>query len=140
METERVYSGVAVGSLPAGDTDLVLDPQDAADLLALNALLDQGVKASAWPTARCSSRAARARWPRLEATEHGVTFTAAPSSWTGASLDKVVVAYNGGSEVRDTLLALGFEGRAVTASTLATTLTLRRRRAAGRRHAEPGAR
>ena len=32
-------------SLPAGDTDLLLDPQDAEDLLALNALLEQGVKA-----------------------------------------------------------------------------------------------
>jgi hypothetical protein len=60
---------------------------------------------------------------QTEAAKHGVTFKAPPSSWTGASLDKVVVAYNGGSEVRDTLLALGFEGRAVTATTLATTLT-----------------
>ena len=52
-----------------------------------------------------------------------MTFKAAPSSRTGAPLDKVVVAYNGGSEVRDTLAALGFEGRAVTATTLTTTLT-----------------
>ena len=123
VETERVFSGVSVGQLPAGDTDLVLDPQDAEDLLALNALLEQGVK-----TQRLADgsvfipRSARAL-AQAQADLHGVTFKAAPSSHSGAYLDKVVVAYNGGSEVRDTLLALGFEGRAVTATTLTTTLT-----------------
>ena len=39
---ERVYAGVAAGQLPAGNPDLLLDPQDAADLLALNALLGAG--------------------------------------------------------------------------------------------------
>ncbi|MDA0160389.1 M14 family zinc carboxypeptidase [Solirubrobacter ginsenosidimutans] len=123
VDTERVYEGVAAGQVAAGEGDLVLDPQDAEDLLALNALLDQGVK-----TQRLADgsvlipRTARAL-ATAEATKHGTTFKAAPSAWTGASLDKVVVAYNGGSEVRDTLLALGFEGRAVTATTLTTTLT-----------------
>ena len=124
VETERVYEGVSVGQLPAGDTDLLLDPQDAEDLLALNALLDQGVKVAA-PGRRLGPHPAqrRARSPQAQADQHGVTFKAAPSSWSGATLDKVVVAYNGGGEVRDTLLALGFEGRAVTATTLTTTLT-----------------
>ena len=58
-----------------------------------------------------------------QASAHGVTFRAAPSAWSGATVDKVIVAYNGGSEVRDTLAALGFEGRAVTATTLTSTLT-----------------
>ena len=44
VETERVYSGVSVRSAARGDADLQLDPQDAEDLLALNALLAQGVK------------------------------------------------------------------------------------------------
>src|SRR3954451_15735433 len=123
VETERVYSGVSVGQLPAGDTDLLLDPQDAEDLLALNALLEQGVKAQRLSDGTVFiPRSARAL-VQAQADLHGVTFKAAPSSHSGASLDKVVVAYNGGSEVRDTLLALGFEGRAVTATTLTTTLT-----------------
>jgi hypothetical protein len=58
-----------------------------------------------------------------QATAHGVTFATAPSAWSGAPLDKVVVAYNGGSEVRDTLAALGFEAKAFTATTLTTVLT-----------------
>ena len=103
VETERVYEGAAVGSLPAGDGDLLLDPQDAEDLLALNALLDQGVK-----TQRLADgsvlipRSARAL-AQAQADLHGMTFKGGPSTWSGASLDKVVVAYNGGSEVRDTL-------------------------------------
>ena len=58
--------------------------------------------------------------------------------WSGAPLDKVVVAYTGGSEVRDTLAALGFEGRAVTATTLATTLTADVDVLLVGAHAEPG--
>ena len=100
-------------SCRAGNPDLLLDPQDAADLLALNALLAQGVKVyrledGSVLVPRASRDAAAA-----QASAHGVTFRAAPSAWRGATLaDKVVVAYNGGSEVRDTLAALGFEGRA----------------------------
>ena len=39
VATERISAGAAVGSVPAGNSDLLLDPQDAEDLLALNALL-----------------------------------------------------------------------------------------------------
>ena len=61
---------------------------------------------------------------QAQATERGLTLKSAPAAWSGATIaDKVVVAYNGGSEVRDTLAALGFEGRAVTATTLTTALT-----------------
>jgi hypothetical protein len=115
---------VAEGQLPAGNPDLRLDPQDAADLLAVNALLAQGVKVSrledgsVWVPRSARDQAA------AQAGAHGVTFTAAPSAWRGATLaDKVVVAYTGGSEVRDTLAALGFEGRAVSTTTLTTVLT-----------------
>ena len=111
--------------LAARHGDLLLDPQDAEDLLAINALLDQGVKRHA-AVRRLGARARqrpRAR-PRRRRRSTALTFKAAPASWSGATLDdKVVVAYNGGSEVRDTLAALGFEGRAVTATTLTTTLT-----------------
>jgi hypothetical protein len=120
---ERVFGGVAQGQLPAGDVDLLLDPQDAADLLALNALLDQGVKVHRLGDGTVvvprSARDAAA----AQAAAHGVTFRAAPSSWSGATLDKVVVAYTGGSEPRDTLAALGFESRAASSGTLTTALT-----------------
>ncbi|HEX6021319.1 MAG TPA: M14 family zinc carboxypeptidase, partial [Solirubrobacter sp.] len=120
---ERVFAGVAGGQLPPGDPDLLLDPQDAADLLALNALLVQGVKVHRLGDGSVViPRSARALAAE-QAAAHGVTFRAAPASWSGATLDKVVVAYNGGSEVRDTLAALGFEGRPVTATTLTTGLT-----------------
>jgi hypothetical protein len=123
VETERVYTGVSEGQLPSGNSDLLLDPQDAADLLALNALLERGVKTHRLADGSVLVPSSARPLAQAEASEHGVTFKAAPSYWSGASLDKVVVAYNGGVEVRDTLAALGFEGRAVTATTLATTLT-----------------
>ena len=119
----RVYEGVAEGEVPPGDTDLLLDPQDAADLLALNALLEQGVKVQRLTDGSIRiPRSARALAAE-QAEEHGVTFRAAPNSWTGATLDKVVVAYVGGSEVPDTLAALGFERRQATATTLTSVLT-----------------
>ena len=124
--TERVYSGAAASvSCPPANTDLLLDPQDAEDLLALNALLGAGREgARAWPTARCSiPRSARALAQAQADQARRDVQGARRARWSGASLDKVVVAYNGGSEVRDTLAALGFEGRAVTATTLTTTLT-----------------
>ena len=67
-------------------------------------------------------RAARAL-AQAEATKNGTTFKAPPASWSGAPVEDFVVAYTGGSEVRDVIAALGFEGRAVTATTLTTTLT-----------------
>jgi hypothetical protein len=122
VDSERVFSGSAPGALPAGNTDLLLDPQDAADLLALNELLEQGVKVHRLPNGTVLVPASARALAAAEAAEHGSTFTAPPSSWSGGELDKVVVAYNGGVEVRDTLAALGFEARPVTATTLTTTL------------------
>ena len=59
-----------------------------------------------------------------EAQTRGLTLTSAPASWSGATIaDKVVVAYAGGSEVRDVLGQLGFTTKQVTATTLATQLT-----------------
>ncbi len=123
VETERVYTGVSVGSLPAGSSDIVLDPQDAEDLLALNSLLNQGVKTQRLADGSVLIPSSARPLAQAEATARGVTFKAPPSSWSGATLDKVVVAYNGGSEVRDVLAALGFEARPVTATTLTTVLT-----------------
>ncbi len=52
VATEPVSAGAAPGALPAGNTDLLLDPQDAADLLSLNGLLEQGVKVHRLPDGR----------------------------------------------------------------------------------------
>jgi hypothetical protein len=121
VQTERVFAGEAVPVVPAGSGPVVLDPQDAEDLLAVNALLGQGVKVTrlADGSVLLPRDAASA-----QATARGLTLKSAPATYSGATLaDKVLVAYTGGSEVRDTLAALGFEGRAVTATTLTTTLT-----------------
>jgi zinc carboxypeptidase len=122
---KRVYDGVAEGDLPGGRADLLLNPQDAADLLALNALLEEDVEAYrladgsvVLPYSRRTVKLAAA-----EVREHGVTFRAAPRGWHGEELDEVDVGYLGGSEPRDTLRTLGFDARAVSAQTLATTLT-----------------
>jgi Zinc carboxypeptidase len=122
---KRVRDGVAVGDLPGGRADLLLDPQDAADLLAVNALLDQDVQAYRLGDGSVVvpySRRAR-ELAEAEVEEHGVTFQRAPHRWRGTALDEVDVGYLGGPEARDTLAALGFDARAVTESTLATTLT-----------------
>jgi Zinc carboxypeptidase len=122
---KRVDDGVAVGDLPRGRADLLLDPQDAADVLAVNALLERDVDAFRLADGSVvfpySLRARYLAWAQVR--EHGVTFRAAPRRWRGTELDEVDVAYVGGSEARDTLGALGFEARAVTEATLATTLT-----------------
>jgi hypothetical protein len=122
---KRVYDGVAEGDLPAGPVDLLLNPQDAADLLALNALLEQDVEASRLADGSVVVPHSRRAWTlaKAEVREHGVTFRAAPSGWRGTPLDEVDVGYVGGSEARDTLDALGFEADAVTGTTLATDLT-----------------
>ena len=123
VPVERVDGGTLAGALPDGDTDLRLDPQDAADLLTANALLAGGVEVTRLADGSLVvPAAARPRAAEL-AAEHGSTFTAAPDGWSGAPLDELVVGYVGGAEPRDTLLALGFEARAVTAATLAQTLT-----------------
>jgi hypothetical protein len=118
----QVYDGISVGALPPGRTDLRLDPQDAADLLAVNALPADGVAVTRLADGSVVIPASARRAAAL-AKKHGVTFTAAPPRWRGTRLDDVVVGYVGGPEPRDTLLALGFTPRAVTAATLASTLT-----------------
>ena len=123
VETERVSAGVSAGGVPALNTDLLLDPQDAQDLLALNALLAQGVKVQRLTDGSILVPASARALAVTQATERGVTFKAPPASWSGSTLDKVVVAYVGGSELRDTLDAIGFEKKVATATTLATTLT-----------------
>ncbi len=100
-----------------GRSDLLLDPQDAADLLALNALLEQDVEAYRLADGSVvvpDDRRAR-QLAKAQVREHGVTFEPAPRRWRGTELDEVDVGYVGGSEARDTLAALGFDARAVTA-------------------------
>jgi hypothetical protein len=121
VQTERVFAGASVPVVPAGAGPVVLDPQDPEDVLAINALLADGVKVTRLADGSVLAPRAQAT---AQANARGLTLKAAPASYSGATIaDKVVVAYNGGSEVRDTLLALGFEGKAVTATTLTTTLT-----------------
>ena len=115
---------MATGVVPSANTDLVLDPQDAEDVLAINALLGQGVKLTRLTDGSVLIPAPARPLAATQATTRGLTLKPAPAAWSGSTIaDKVVVAYNGGSEVRDTLAALGFEARAVTATTLTTTLT-----------------
>jgi zinc carboxypeptidase len=125
VSLRRVYDGVAEGDLPEGRADLLLDPQDASDLLALNALLERDVEAYRLADGSVVLPYSRDAWKlaKAEVREHGVTFRVAPQRWRGTALDEVDVGYVGGPEPRDTLQALGFEGRAVTGTTLATTLT-----------------
>ena len=124
VETERVLSGAITSSVPTANTDLVLDPRDAEDLLAINALLGQGVKVTRLADGSVLIPASARTAALTEAQTRGLTLTSAPASWSGATIaDKVVVAYAGGSEVRDVLGQLGFTTKAVTATTLATQLT-----------------
>jgi hypothetical protein len=124
VETERVFSGVATSSIAAGSADVVLDPQDPEDLLAVNALLGSGVKLTRLSDGSLLIPSSARGAATAQATARGLTLKTAPAARTGAPIDdKVVVAYNGGAEVRDTLAALGFEGRPVTATTLSTVLT-----------------
>ena len=140
VATERIFAGSATGSVAAGNSDLLVDPQDASDFLAINALHAAGVKLTRLSDGRVLVPGSARALAQTVATQHGTTFTAAPSSWSGVPVDKVVVAYTGGSEVRDTLGFVGFESRAATATTLTTVLTadvdvLRRRRDAEPEHA-----
>ena len=102
----------------------MLDPRDAEDLLAINALLAQGVKLTRLSDGSVLIPASARTAALTEAQTRGLTLTSAPASWSGSTIaDKVVVAYAGGSEVRDVLGQLGFTTKAVTATTLATQLT-----------------
>ncbi|WP_433830711.1 M14 family zinc carboxypeptidase [Actinoplanes sp. CA-015351] len=121
----RVYDGVARGSYPPGRVSYALDIQDATDLRAVNDLLAGGARVY-----RLADGSVVVPWsPSSQALiksavrQHGVSFAAAPKRWSGTLLDEVVVGYVGGVEVRDTLADTGFAARAVSASTLATSLT-----------------
>ncbi|MBE2319350.1 peptidase [Solirubrobacter sp. CPCC 204708] len=124
VQTERIFSAPAVSSVPTAQTNLVLDPRDAQDLLAINALLAKGIKLTRLSDGSVLIPASARADALEEAQTRGLTLTSAPASFAGATLeDKIVVAYNGGAEVRDVLKALGFEAKAFTAATLGTTLT-----------------
>ena len=124
VETERVYTGVSVGQLPTGSSDVVLDPQDAADLLALNSLLNQGVKTQRLADGSVLIPSSARALAQVEADKHGVTFKAPPSSWSSATLDKVVVTFNGGSKrCATSLAALRLRDPPRHATTLTTALT-----------------
>ncbi|KXK59157.1 peptidase [Micromonospora rosaria] len=125
VKLDRVYDGTATGDLPGGNGDLRLDLRDAADLLVVNSLLDKGVAVHrlADGSVVVPGTPANRKLAREAVRAHQVTFTTAPKGWRGTRLERVVVGYLGGVEARDTLGALGFEARPVTAATLATTLT-----------------
>lgn len=125
VRLERTYDGRAEGGVPAGNGDLRLDLRDAADLLAVNSLLNRGVAVHrlADGSVVVPGTPANRRLARAEARTHAVTFERAPAGWRGTRLDKVVVGYLGTVEERDTLADLGFEARALTAATLSTSLT-----------------
>ncbi|HEX5541935.1 MAG TPA: peptidase, partial [Micromonospora sp.] len=125
VRLERTYDGEAKGDLPGGNFDLRLDLQDAADLLAVNSLLAQDVEVYrlADGSVVIPGTPSNRKLARGETRTHNVTFEPAPAPWSGTLLNKVVVGYVGAAEERDTLLAIGFEVRALTAGTLATTLT-----------------
>ncbi|MGW3894613.1 M14 family zinc carboxypeptidase [Micromonospora profundi] len=122
---ERINDARAEGTLPAGKSDLRLDLRDAADLLVVNSLLAKNVAVHrlADGSVVVPNTPANLKLARAEVKAHGVRFEAAPKGWRGTRLDRVVVGYIGTVEERDTLAALGFEARAVTAATLAGTLT-----------------
>ncbi|WP_410811169.1 M14 family zinc carboxypeptidase [Micromonospora sp. 067-2] len=125
VRLERTYDGRAEGTLPAGRSDLRLDLRDAADLLAVNSLLAKGVAVHrlADGSVVVPGTPANRRLARAEVRAHAVSFERAPTGWQGTPLDRVVVGYLGSVEERDTLGELGFEARALTAATLAGTLT-----------------
>ncbi|MEE6263595.1 M14 family zinc carboxypeptidase [Plantactinospora sonchi] len=121
----RIYDGEAEGELPGGNSDLRLDLQDAADLLAVNTLLDRGVRVYRLADGSVAVRSTPGtrRLVRDVVEEYDVSFGRAPARWHGTPLDEVVVGYLGTVEERDTLRDTGFEARTLTAATLAGTLT-----------------
>jgi hypothetical protein len=126
VDLQRAYDGYTTGGLPGGKPDLLLDIQDTADLNALNDLLEQDVPAYrlADGSVVIPHTPLNRKLAAVETRDHDVTFEAAPAGWTGTLLDdEVVVGYLGSVELRDTLAENGFEGRALAANNLATTLT-----------------
>ncbi len=120
-----VWDGTARGTLPRGHADLRLDLQDRSDVLALNTLLAEGTEVHQLADGSVALERTTANRQRAGelVRELGVSFDAAPAGWTGEPLQPVTVGYLGTVEERDTLSDLGFDGRPVTAGTLATTLT-----------------
>lgn len=125
VQLTRVYDGVATGTLPPANTDVRLDIQDAADLLVVNSLIRKGLRVHRLADGSVVVQATPGSRKLLQdaVRTHGVTFERAPARWRGTPLGEIVVGYLGGVEARDTLAALGFATRAVTAATLADTLT-----------------
>ncbi|MEV6693571.1 M14 family zinc carboxypeptidase [Micromonospora sp. NPDC051196] len=125
VQLTRVYDGVATGTLPPANTDVRLDLQDAADLLVVNSLIRKGLRVHRLADGSVVVQATPGSRKLLQEAvrTHGVTFERAPARWQGTPLGEIVVGYLGGVEARDTLAALGFATRAVTAATLADTLT-----------------
>ncbi|RIV39162.1 peptidase [Micromonospora radicis] len=125
VQLTRVYDGVATGTLPPANTDVRLDIQDAADLLVVNSLIRKGLRVHRLADGSVVVQASPGSRKLLQdaVRTHGVTFERAPARWRGTPLGEIVVGYLGGVEARDTLAALGFATRAVTAATLADTLT-----------------
>ncbi|MEU4693622.1 M14 family zinc carboxypeptidase [Actinoplanes sp. NPDC023714] len=123
VQVKRIYDGVARGSLPDGRTDYRLDIQDAADLRAVNALLDGGARVHRLADGSVVIPRADKRLVADAARRYRIDFERAPKRWSGTLLDEIVVGYVGGVEARDTLADTGFTARQVTAATLATTLT-----------------
>ncbi|MFI7079521.1 M14 family zinc carboxypeptidase [Micromonospora sp. NPDC049903] len=125
VQLTRVYDGVAQGTLPPASADLRLDIQDAADLLVVNSLVRKGLRVyrSADGSVVVPSTPGSRKLLQEAVRTHGVTFERAPARWQGTPVGEIVVGYLGGVEQRDTVAALGFEARAVTAATLAGTLT-----------------
>ncbi|MEU8265108.1 M14 family zinc carboxypeptidase [Micromonospora sp. NPDC048999] len=125
VQLTRIYDGIAQGELPSANTDLRLDLQDTADLLAVNSLIRKGVRVYRLADGSVAIPATPGSRQLLkdEVRAHGVTFQRAPAGWHGTPLNEIVVGYLGSVEERDTLTDLGFTARAVTAATLAGTLT-----------------
>ncbi|MFG2062364.1 M14 family zinc carboxypeptidase [Micromonospora sp. NPDC048871] len=125
VQLTRVYDGVASGTLPPANTDVRLDIQDAADLLVVNSLIRKGLRVHrlADGSVVVQTSPGSRRLLQEAVRTHGVTFERAPARWRGTPVKEIVVGYLGGVEARDTLAALGFATRAVTAATLADTLT-----------------
>ncbi|PMR62413.1 peptidase [Verrucosispora sp. ts21] len=125
VQLKQVYDGVATGTLPPASVDVRLNIQDAADLLVVNSLIRKGLRVHRLADGSVVVQTTPGSRKLLQdaVKTHGVTFERAPARWTGTPLGEIVVGYLGGVEARDTLAALGFATRAVTAATLADTLT-----------------
>ncbi|GAB7037537.1 MULTISPECIES: M14 family zinc carboxypeptidase [Catenuloplanes] len=103
------------GAVPPGRGDVLLTLADAADIRALNALLDRGVPVRRLPDGTVVV-------PRREAAAvagtYGVRFTAAPRGAAGVPLTRPVIAAAAAADELLVLRDLGFEVRPVSTSAL----------------------